>query len=92
MKLKHSLALMVIALSFQVNAQKVTVDLDKNVDFSKFKSITFLGWQKGSDKLLNDLDKERMRNAFISEFKSRGLEKGGEDADLAITLYCPVLK
>jgi hypothetical protein len=88
MKLKSTL-LMIVALVFagQVNAQKVKVDLDKEADFSNYKSITFLGWQKDSDKLLNDLDKERMRNAFASEFKSREMEKGGEEADLAITLY-----
>lgn len=80
---------MIVALTIagQVNAQKVTVDSDKNADFSNYKSLTFLGWQEGSEKLMNDLDKERMRNAFVDEFKSRSMEKGGEDADLAITLY-----
>jgi uncharacterized protein DUF4136 len=88
MKLRGTLliisALLVIS---QVNAQKITVDLDKEADFTKYKSLTFLGWQKESEKLMNDLDKERMRNAFVTEFKARGMEKGGEDADLAITLY-----
>lgn len=88
MKFKNSLFLLVIALlSTQVQAQKITTDFDKDADFSKHKSITFLGWQDGSEKLLNDLDKERMRNAFTAEFKARGMENGGEDADLAITLY-----
>ena len=88
MKLKSTL-LIIVALIFagQVNAQKVKVDLDKEADFSNYKSITFLGWQKDSDKLLNDLDQERMRSSFTSEFKSRGMEKGGDEADLAITLY-----
>lgn len=88
MKFKNNLILLVIALlSTQVQAQKITTDFDKKADFSKYKSITFLGWQQGSEKLLNDLDKERMRNAFTEEFKARGMTKGGEDADLAITLY-----
>ena len=88
MKLKSALLMIVaIIIASQVNAQKVKVDLDKEADFSNYKSITFLGWQKDSDKLMNDLDKERMRNAFASEFKSRGMEKAGDEADLAITLY-----
>lgn len=88
MKIKNNLILLAIALmSTQVNAQKITPDFDKKADFTKYKSLTFLGWQKGSKKLMNDLDKERMRNAFVSEFKARGMKKGGEDADLAITLY-----
>jgi hypothetical protein len=88
MKLKSTI-LMIVALTIvsEVNAQKVTVDLDKAVDFSNYKTLTFLGWQKDSGKLMNDLDKDRMRNAYVSEFKSRGMEKGGEDADIAITLY-----
>lgn len=77
----------IVFISLQANAQKVTTDFDKNADFTKYKSLTFLGWQNGSEKLINDLDKERMRNAFVTEFKARALEKGGEDADLAITLY-----
>ena len=88
MKLKNTLLIIVaLFIAAQVNAQKVTVDSDKNADFSNYKTLTFLGWQEDSDKLLNDIDKERMRNAFVSEFKSRGMEKGGEDADIAITLY-----
>ncbi|MCF6360945.1 MAG: DUF4136 domain-containing protein, partial [Cyclobacteriaceae bacterium] len=88
MKLNYFLSVMAVGiLSLQANAQKITTDFDKNADFTQYKSITFLGWQQGSEKLINDLDKERMRTAFVSEFKSRAMEKGGEDADLAITLY-----
>ena len=88
MKLKFPIALIIILFfSVQANAQKITTDFDKDADFTKYKSVTFLGWQQGSEKLMNDLDKERMRTAFVSEFKERGMVKGGEDADLAITLY-----
>ena len=89
MKPKNTLLLIVaIAVASQVNAQKITVDFDKEADFSNYKSVAFLGWQKDSDKLMNDLDKERMRNAFVGEFESRGLTRSDdENADLAITLY-----
>lgn len=88
MKLKHtSIIILCLIFSGQLLAQKVTVDLDKEANFTNYKSITFLGWQQDSDKLMNDLDKTRMREAFVSEFRSRGMEKGGEEADLAITLY-----
>jgi uncharacterized protein DUF4136 len=87
MKTKNLLFILSLIIAGPVNAQKVTVDLDKEANFTKYKSLTFLGWQKDSDKLMNDLDKTRMRDAFVSEFKNRGMEKGGEDADLAITLY-----
>lgn len=88
MKFKSTLLiLLALSFSYQINAQKITTDFDKKADFSKYKSLSFLGWQNGSEKLLNDLDKERMRNAFVAEFKARGMEKGGEDADIAITLF-----
>lgn len=88
MKLKSTLLLiMALTLGSQLVAQKITVDLDKEANFTNYKSVTFLGWQEDSDKLMNDIDKERMRNAFVTEFKARGMEKGGDNADLAITLY-----
>jgi hypothetical protein len=87
MKTILQIILLALVVNTQANAQKITTDLDKNADFSKYKTITFLGWQKDSEKLVNDLDKERMRNAFVAEFKARGMKKGDENADLAITLY-----
>lgn len=70
----------------QIYAQ-VTSDYDKTVDFTKFKTITFLGWQDNSDQLINDLDKQRILDSFGKEFEMRNLtfvEQGGE---LAVTLY-----
>ena len=46
---------------------KVTSDQDKEVDFSKYKTYSFLGWQDGSDKIINEFDKERLRKAFQAE-------------------------
>ncbi len=77
-----------LLLTITLNAQKVTVDLDKSVDFSNFKTIDFLGWQKDSDQLLNEFDKERLRKAFTNEFNTRGLKKEENgNPDLEITLY-----
>jgi hypothetical protein len=55
--------------------QKVTVDVDESVDFSNFKSYQFLGWQDDSDKIINDLDKKRLRDSFESELTARQLEQ-----------------
>jgi len=72
--------------SVQFFAQ-VRSDYDNTVDFNKFKTITFLGWQDNSDQLINDLDKKRILDSFGKEFEMRKLifvEQGG---DLAVTLY-----
>lgn len=70
----------------QLHAQ-VKSDYDKTVDFTKIKTYTFEGWAKDSDKILNDLDKKRVTDAFKHELSIRGLEYKEDSADVAITLY-----
>lgn len=71
-------------------AQKVTQDLDESVDFSKFSSYQFLGWQDDSDKIMNDLDKKRMHDAFKGELDARNLKLVDSGADMAISLFVVV--
>ncbi len=69
-----------------LHAQKVTADYDKSVDFSQYKTYYFMGWEKESEKLLNDFDKRRIRDAFTAELTARGMTEGAEgNADLGIT-------
>ena len=89
--MKKSISGLLISISmllFVCNLQaQVTADFDASVDFSQYKTYSFLGWQKDSDQLLNDFDKKRLKGAFKSEFDSRNLtlvEKGG---DMAISLF-----
>jgi len=78
--------LLVVTLT-SCSTVKVVTDVDKSVDFSQYKTYNFLGWQEESDKLVSDLDKKRLRDAFISEFESRGMKPVKENGDLAITLF-----
>ena len=66
---------------------QVNSDYDKTVDFSKYKTFTFKGWEKNSDQQLNDLDKNRILDAFKSEFDSRGLKADNDNPDMAVTLF-----
>ncbi|MGB5461680.1 MAG: DUF4136 domain-containing protein [Eudoraea sp.] len=84
--ISFSVFLVALLTTTQIYAQ-VTSDYDKTVDFTKFKTIKFLGWQDNSDQLINDLDKQRILDSFGKEFEMRNLtfvEQGGE---LAVTLY-----
>ena len=91
MKRKNTLLLIGTLLFVQVYAQKVHTDRDKDADFTNYKTFTFLGWQNDSDKIMNDLDKNRMLNAFGDELSSRQLKKADDtDADLAISLFIVV--
>lgn len=68
-------------------AQKVEIDFDKDVDFSKYKSVTFLGWQDGIEKVITEFDQKRFRDAFKVEFDKRNLERTEAGGDLMMVLY-----
>ena len=80
-------ALALLGVLVSCSPVKVVVDQDKTVDFTQYKTYSFLGWQKDSDQLLNDFDKKRLHDAFISEFSSRGLEYVETDGDMAVSLF-----
>lgn len=73
-------------LSLPALAQ-VKSDYDKTADFTKYKTYSFAGWQKGSEQQINDLDKKRIYDAFKSEFELRGMKYQETGADATITLY-----
>jgi hypothetical protein len=80
------IALFLVATVNHTNAQ-VNFDYDKTVDFSKYKTYTFKGWEKDSDKLLSDFDKKRVEDSFTSELSERNLKMDANSSDLGITLY-----
>lgn len=81
--------LLSIAFLKPVEAQ-VNSDFDKNTDFSKYKTYSFLGWQKNSDQIINDFDKKRIYDAFKAEFSARGMEYVESGGDAAISFFIVV--
>lgn len=69
---------------------KVTSDYDKSVDFTQYKTFEYYGWAEESDKLMNDLDKRRIEEAFATEFKTRGLTPVESGGDLIVALFIVV--
>ena len=86
-KSKFSMILIFLFLGSMSGFSQVNADFDKSIDFTKYKTYSFAGWQKDSDKLLNDLDKTRMLDAFAAEFKSRNITYVKDNADMVVTLY-----
>lgn len=80
-----------IIISGHSNAQ-VNSDYDKNTDFTKYKTVSFGGWEKESDKILTDFDKKRITDALTSELKSRGLNLVEANGDATITLFLVIQK
>ena len=66
---------------------KVVSDFDPSVDFTQYKTFEYYGWIEDSDKLINDLDKRRIENAFGDEFEARGLEFVEDGGDLVVGLF-----
>lgn len=78
-------------LLFAVNLQaQVTIYCDESVDFSKYKTYSFLGWQQDSDSLLMDIDKERLHKAFKSEFDARNYNYVQSGGEMLVSLYISV--
>ena len=91
--MKHITFLITIALSsvmLSCSSVKVTSDSDKSTDFSQYKSFSFLGWQNDSDKIMNEFDRKRMRDAFKSEFQKRNLQFVETGGDMTISLFIVV--
>jgi len=86
-KLTFLSALLIAILLSGCSSVKVVTDMDKTVDFSQYKTYSFLGWQDNSDELMNEFDKKRMHDAFGAEFKKRGLEYVESGGDMAISLF-----
>ncbi len=66
---------------------EVVVDQNKSVDFSNYTTYSFLGWQNNSGDILNDSDKESLRDAFTNEFERRGMTRVNSGGDIQISLY-----
>lgn len=69
---------------------KITSDRDGDVDFSKFSTLSYYGWQEESDKILNQFDKTRIEQAFAEEFKNRGVSVVEKEGDIIVSLYIVV--
>ena len=67
-------------------------DFDRSIDFTKYKTYSYGGWQKDSGKLINDIDKERLHKAFTAEFNARGMSYAEDNGELVLTLFFVVDK
>ncbi len=85
------LFILTVLLTANINAQ-VKSDYDKETDFSKIKTYSFAGWEKDSDKILNDFDKKRILDALSNEFAARDMQHTEKGGDVDITLYIVIDK
>lgn len=79
--------LLLVMLAGNIVIGQVKSEYDKSTDFTKYKTFTFKGWQKDSDKQLDDTDKNLIEQAFKTELNNRGLTSNADNPDLSITLF-----
>ena len=85
--LKRLFPLIALVLTVSCSSVRVVTDLDRSVDFSNYRTYSYLGWQDDSDQLLSEFDKKRIRDAFKAEFDARGLEYVEKGGEMEITLF-----
>ena len=88
MKILKAFSILAIAVAITSCASvKVAVDENKNIDFSSYKTYSFLGWQNQSDQILSAEDKGYLRDAFINQFERRGMTMVNSGGDMQVSLY-----
>ena len=66
----------------------VLSDVNRNIDFSKYKTLEFYGWTNTTTNIFGSFSKNRIESAFNTEFLKRGFEvvnKG--EGDIILSLY-----
>jgi hypothetical protein len=82
---------LVVGLCFMLTAgtafaQKVSVDFDKNTDFSKFKTYAFAVGTPTPETLTN----QRIESAIEAQLTAKGLTRVQSNADLTVVFHCAV--
>jgi len=85
---KLILSLLIIPLIFSsCSSSKMMVEYDPSIDFTQYKTFTFLPWNRQSDEILSELDKRRFHEAITYEMTQLGYERNDKDADLSINVF-----
>ena len=56
-----------VLMSNSAKAQ-VSFDIDREVDFTKYKTYSFEGWRENSDKILTSIDKKRIWSCLFVDW------------------------
>jgi hypothetical protein len=84
------IAFIIVATFGACSSIKIKSDRDGDVDFGQFSTLSYYGWQDGSDKILNQFDKQRIEESFAKEFKKRGVSVVEKNGDIIVSLYIVV--
>jgi hypothetical protein len=84
MKIRLSLLCLLLLLSFvAVSAQDVDVEFDKSVDFSKFKTYSWVSGVPANNPFID----QRIRDSIDGQLATKGLRQVKKEGDLSILYF-----
>ena len=87
MKKIHLILAVVIFVAASCSSVKVTTDIDKNADFTKYKTVNILDWQEDIDQLLTEFDKDRLRKSLKAEMDKRNIKVVDQNGDMVVSMF-----
>jgi len=85
---RYFFSLITIAFLFSgCSSIKVTAEYDGTVDFAKYKTYSYLGWNEKSTVIINDFNKRRVEAAFADEFNKRNMKFVQTGGDIEVSLF-----
>src|SRR6266852_566953 len=86
MRIGMQVVLFLLLAARQSVAQKVSVDFDKEIDFSKYKTYAFTEGTPTPVTLTN----QRIERAIEAQLAAKGLTRVESNADLTVVFHCSV--
>src|SRR6266849_445986 len=86
MRIGMQVVLFLLLAAGQSVAQKVSVDFDKEIDFSKYKTYAFTEGTPTPVTLTN----QRIERAIEAQLAAKGLTRVESNADLTVVFHCSV--
>ena len=87
MKRMHFIVAVIIIVAAACSGVKVTTDVDKTADFTKYETVSYLGWQEDIDKVINEFDQERIRSVLKAEMEKRNIKIVDQDGDMVLSIF-----
>jgi len=85
--MKNIVLLFTVVLFASCSSLKITHNMDTTIDFSKYKTYSYYGWDSTSTNINNFYRKE-IEFAFVDEFAARGMKYDPTgNGDIVVSLF-----
>jgi len=85
--IKFLTSILFVFFAYNAAIAQVKSAYNQTIDFAKYNTYNFGGWQEFKGQELNDLDKDRFLDAFKEEFAARNMTLITDSADVVFTLH-----